>query len=161
MNLRLKLLLIFITASLAASASREFAFSVGGTRSIVSDVGAISELRTSTVFSIEDPASLDFDCSEIKRRNSSTLQSIETKFAISLLRTCVPFAPGRRIDCEAGAHAPSKRALRPAAIAQDVGLALHSSRRRLRPGQPGRSMSRDARGWGFPGQTAILASGVL
>src|SRR6185295_987114 len=108
--------------SLTASASRALAFSMGGARSMVSEVEASPLFGTSTVFSIEDPASLDFGCSEIKRRNSSMLQSIETKFAIFFSKLMF-FALGHDTDRKAGRNTPSKRALRPAAIARD-GLIL-------------------------------------
>src|SRR5437016_7954048 len=67
---------------------------------------------------MEDPAVSDCGCSEIKRRNSSMLQSIETKFAISIFQILYPWPQHRS---PGWTNAPSKLGLRPAAIAQDVG----------------------------------------
>jgi hypothetical protein len=80
---------------------------MGGARSMVSEVEASPLFGTSTVFSIEDPASLDFGCSEIKRRNSSMLQSIETKFAIFFSKLMF-FALGHDTDRKAGRNTPIK-----------------------------------------------------
>jgi hypothetical protein len=60
---------------------------MGVARSVVAEVGA----TTSTDVSIEDPALPDCGCSEINRRNSSMLQSMETKFAILFFQLCSLF----------------------------------------------------------------------
>src|SRR5437016_2866654 len=129
-----------------------------GTRSIVSEVEAISQFRTSTVFSIEDPASLDSGCPEIKRRNSSMLQSIETRFAIFFFQTCVLSLATTPI-AKAGRNTPSKRALRPAAIARD-GLCPHSGRRRL-PASPVGQCSGAFAGGRQASENPLVGSAVL
>src|SRR4029078_3257806 len=120
------------------------------------EVGA----TTSTDVSIEDPALPDCGCSEINRRNSSMLQSMETKFAI-LFFQIVFFVPGPNVDREAGRNAPSKPALRTAAIAQYVGLGPHSKRRRLRPSPLCRSSRAVARGGAQPTSGVLRASAGL
>lgn len=124
---------------------------MGGARSMVSEVEASPLFGTSTVFSIEDPASLDFGCSEIKRRNSSMLQSIETKFAIFFSKLMF-FALGHDTDRKAGRNTPIK------ACSETCGnrprwAYPHSGRRRL-PGEACRPMSGAFAGAAKPQRTA-------
>jgi hypothetical protein len=70
------------------------------------------------------------------------------------------FVPGPNVDREAGRNAPSKPALRTAAIAQYVGLGPHSKRRRLRHSPLCRSSRAVARGGAQP-KRQTRTSGVL